>query len=231
MNEWIARVMPLPLPKVAGGSRSAAGEEPAVRELVRFRIRIMPPHVRPGTRNRGEGYMSVDLGPVRLLAVDSANPSGGVGGSLDSDQAAWLVRQLQAAADRYVVVASHDSSLTLTSDRTPPGTAPRILGAEVASILLAHRCVVAWVAGTMHHRAGRRHGDASHGYWELPGASDGRDAPLAGGLSVGVRRDRPAVVLRAALAHGPGSGWEGPDPHPERWVTAADPTVPASATR
>ena len=231
MNEWIARVMPLPLPDSSGHHGTASQGVPSVRELARFRIRILPPHARPGARHRGDGVMAVDLGPVRLLAVDSANPAGGVGGSLDSDQAAWLVRQLQAAADRYVVVASHDSSLTLTSDRTPPGTAPRILGAEVASILLAHRCVVAWVAGTMHHRAGRRHGDAGHGFWELPGASDGRDAPLAGGLSVGVRRDRPAVVLRAALAHGPGSGWEGPDPHPERWATAGDPTVPASAPR
>ena len=228
VNEWIARVMPLPLPIPSASRDSLRRGCRRCRNSPASGCGSCPRMCGRGRGTAARACMAVDLGPVRLLAVDSANPAGGVGGSLDSDQAAWLVRQLQAAADRYVVVASHDSSLTMTSDRTASGAAPRILGAEVASILLAHRCVVAWVAGTMHHRTGRRHGDASHGFWELPGAADGRDAPLAGGLSVGVRRDRPAVVLRAALAHGPGSGWEAPDPHPGRWATAADPTVRAA---
>ena len=212
MNEWIARVMPLP---VRDEPRTG---EPPIREVARFRLRIISPHSRPGIRPAGQRWDAADLGPVRLLALDTVNPFGGVGGSLDSQQVAWLVRELDRARDRYVVVASYDSSLTMTSDRTRDGQAPRILGTEVTSILLAHDQVVAWISSTMHHRAGRRHGDASHGFWELPAASDGRDAPLAGGLSIARREDRGVLIMRGALASGHGPIWELRDPAvvPER---------------
>ena len=205
MNEWIARVMPLP---VTDGWRTT---EPAIHEIARFRIRIVSPHTRPGTRLNGERCEAIDVGPVRILALDSANPWGGVGGSLDSAQVAWMVRELERARDRFVVVASHDSSLTLTSDRSPAGQPPRILGPEVSAILLAHEQVIAWVTGMMHHRSGLRHGQDSHGLWELPGASDGRDAPLAGGLSIAIREDRNAVAMRGALVPDQGRAWELPD--------------------
>jgi hypothetical protein len=214
MNEWIARVMPLPV------REEWRATEPPIRELARFRIRIVSPHARPGPRSIGERWNRIDMGPVHVLALDSANPSGGVGGSLDSSQVGWLLRELERSRDRFVVVASHDSSLTMTSDRSPAGQPPRILGAEFASILLAHEQVIAWVSGTMHHRAGRRHGEASHGFWELPAASEGRDAPLAGGLSVAIREDRKAVIMSGALSPGSTRAWELPDRGRDRLLSA-----------
>jgi hypothetical protein len=176
---------------------------------------------------------SVDVGAVRILALDSANPFGGVGGSLDSDQCAWLVRELGRAHDRYVVVATHDGSKTMTSATAPPEAPPRVLGSEVVSILLAHRQVVAWVSGTVHERAGRRHGDAGHGFWEIPGAAVGLGAPLAGGLSVTTeaRHLHRVVVMRGALAGESGPAWEVRDRLGAESVSAAGPTVPAAARR
>jgi hypothetical protein len=225
VSDWIARVMPLPLPVPAMADSSA------VEELVRFRIRIASPHHRAGTRLSVDRWATMDVGPVRILALDSWNPCGGVGGSLDSDQAAWLVRQLQGARDRYVIVASHDSSLTMTSDRVPPGRPPRVLGAEVCSLLLAHSSVIAWISGTMHHRAGRRHGEGGHGFWELPGTPEGRGAPLAGGLSISVRRDRPVMVMRGALAMSVASAWELRDPLADDLARPAALTAPGVAPR
>lgn len=218
MHEWIARVMPLPVP-----APSTSGAPTS--ELARFRIRIVPPQVRPGGRVGGGGRDFTDIGPVRVLALDSANPSGGVGGSLSSEQARWLVGELERSRERYVVLATHDSSLTMTSDRRAPGEPPRVMGTELTAILLAHDCVVCWIAGAMHHRGGRRHGDpavSGHGFWELSGATDGHDAPLAGGLSLLRRNDRPSIVLQGALAGSQGPRWELRDPLVREPVLPAD---------
>jgi hypothetical protein len=221
VNEWIVRVMPLPMREAAVDSLTT--------ELARFRIRIIAPQDRPGLHTHGPRRASFDVGAVRILALDSANPFGGVGGSLDSDQCAWLVRELGAAHDRYVVVASHDGSRTMTSATAPAPTEPRVLGAELASILLAHRNVVAWLAGTVHERSGRRHGDAAHGFWEIPAAVVGFGAPLAGGISVSrqVRHLHSAIMMRGALSGEAGPTWEVLDPLVGQMVSAAGLRVPA----
>jgi hypothetical protein len=227
MNEWIVRVMPLPtrdpFPAV----------DPLHSELARFRIRIIAPPERPGLHAHGPRVAAVDVGAVRILALDSANPFGGVGGSLDSDQCAWLVRELGAAADRYVMVASHDGSRTMTSATAPTHSPSRVLGAEVASILLAHRNVVAWLSGTTHERSGRRHGDAAHGFWEIPAAATGLGAPLAGGISVArqARHLHSAIVMRGALAGEGAPAWEVRDARVDSVLSAADRTVPAAGPR
>lgn len=225
MNEWIVRVMPLPI-------RDPYPDlDPQLVELARFRMRIVPPNERPGPRPLRQRQAIVDVGPVRILALDSANPHGGVGGSLDSDQCAWLVRELDRARDRYVVVASHDSSRTMTSADGPAGAAPKVLGAEVTSILLAHPSVLAWVSGTMHDRSGRRRGAGPFGFWEIPGAATGLGAPLAGGISIAAetRHLHRVVVMRGALAGEAGPAWEARDPLPE--VSAAVRRAPAVAPR
>jgi len=227
VNEWIVRVMPLPMrdpfPVV----------DPLNTELARFRIRIVSPHDRPGLHAHGPRTASLDVGAVRILALDSANPFGGVGGSLDSEQCAWLVRELGSAGDRYVIVASHDGSRTLTSTAAPIGSAPRVLGDEVASILLAQRNVVAWLSGTTHERSGRRHGDAAHGFWEIPAAAVGLGAPLAGGISVSrqTRHLHTSIVMRGALSGESGPTWEVLDPQAPAAVSAAVRTVPEVAPR
>ena len=223
MNEWIVRVMPLP----TRGPFPVL--DPHHDELARFRIRIIAPTDRPGLHAHGPRVASVDVGEVRLLALDSANPFGGVGGSLDSDQCAWLVRELGAAGDRYVLVASHDGSRTMTSVTAPAGAPARVLGAEVTSILLAHRRVVAWLSGTTHERSGRRHGDAAHGFWEIPAGASGLGAPLAGGISVSreVRRLDSAIVMRGALAGEGTPSWEVRDTRTDGALSAAGRTAPA----
>ena len=212
ISEWIARVLPLR----PGDTAHHRGVQDGA-ELARFRIRIIGPPERPSRRIPGPRVGAVNVGPVRLLCLDSVNPHGGVGGSLDSDQCAWLVRELDAARDHYVVLASHDGSRTMTSDVTPRAAAPRVLGDEVVSLLLAHRHVIGWISGTMHERAGRRHGDHGHGFWELPGATSGLGAPLAGGLSVRVadRHLHRVVAMQGALGGTSVPVWEVPDPATE----------------
>jgi hypothetical protein len=227
VNEWIVRVMPLrvrdPFPVV----------DPLNIELARFRIRIIAPQDRPGLHAHGPRVAAIDVGAVRILALDSANPFGGVGGSLDSDQCAWLVRELGSAGDRYVIVASHDGPRTLTSETGPVGSAPRVLGDEVVSILLAHRTVVAWLAGTIHERSGRWHGGAAHGFWEVPAAAVGLGSPLAGGISVSrqARHLHSTIVMRGALSGEAGPTWEVRDPQRAAAVSATGRTAPAAAPR
>jgi hypothetical protein len=48
---------------------------------------------------------------VRILALDSANPHGGVGGSLDSDQCLWLVRELERARAPLEQLTTHQATL------------------------------------------------------------------------------------------------------------------------
>ena len=185
MNEWIARIMPLPM------RDSYADDDGATGELARFRIRIVAPHERPGSRIIGPRH-----------------------GSLDSEQCAWLVRELGRSRDRYVVLATHDGARTMTNATTPAGTPPRVLGDEVSSLLLANPTVIAWISDTMHDRAGRRHGDSAHGFWELPGATSGVGSALAGGLSVRAeaRHLHRVVVMAGALAGDSGPSWELRDP-------------------
>lgn len=208
MSEWIVRILPLPM------RDPFPATEPQHEELARFRLRIVAPHERPGLHRHGPRVASVDVGRVRVLALDTANPLGGVGGSLDSDQCQWLVRALEQARDRYVVVASHDGAKTLINEAVPPGAPPRVLGPEATSLLLAHPSVIAWISGTLHERAGRRHGDAAHGFWELPGAAVGLGAPLAGGVAITaeVRHLHRVVSVRGALAGESGPTWEVRDP-------------------
>lgn len=227
MIEWIARVMPLsmrdPFPVV----------DPLTTELARFRIRIIAPHDRPGRHAHGPRVGALDVGAVRILALDSANPFGGVGGSLDSDQCAWLIRELGSAGDRYVILASHDGSRTLTSAAGSAGASTRVLGDELVSILLAHRNVVAWLAGTIHERSGRRHGGPAHGFWEIPAAAGGLGAPLAGGITISrqSRHLHSTIVMRGALSGEAAPTWEVPDPQAVTSVSAAGRPAPEAAPR
>ncbi len=108
-----------------------------------------------------------------------------------------------------------------------------MLGSEVVSILLAHRSVVAWLSGTVHERSGRRHGDAAHGFWEIPAAAVGLGAPLAGGISVSrqVRHLHSSIVMRGALSGEAGPAWEVRDPRVDVTVSPARLQAPAVDSR
>jgi metallophosphoesterase (TIGR03767 family) len=114
-----------------------------------------------------------DVGQVRVIALDTVNPNGGWQGSVDEAQLAWLADRLDEARDRYVVIASHHPSWTLTNAYSALGMPGRNLADDVLALLLRHRGVVAWVAGHVHahthlwHQAPDRDG----GLWEITTSS------------------------------------------------------------
>lgn len=116
---------------------------------------------------------AADVGDLRVVALDTVNPHGGWQGSLDEAQLAWLDAELTGAADRYVVVASHHPSWTLTNGWAPPGAPPRRLADDVLALLLRHRCVVAWLSGHVHRHTTQWHQapDRAGGLWEVTTAS------------------------------------------------------------
>jgi hypothetical protein len=131
-------------------------------------------------------------GEARLLALDTVNPHGGRGGSVDSWQCAWLVRELAASSGERVVVTTRHRSRDLHNTRAPDGASPRVLGRELASILLAHDCVVGWVGGYRHRPQVQRHGDRVNGFWEA--------TPSALGLLRRVLRDGSSTRWDACMS-------------------------------
>jgi metallophosphoesterase (TIGR03767 family) len=123
------------------------------------------------TREEGPRYFATDVGRLRLICLDTVNPHGGWQGSLDETQFAWLNDELDAAADRHVVIASHHPSFTLTNGYAPDGAEGRVLGSEVVVTLLEHPTVIAWIAGHVHFHFAMRHGDDVSGFWEITTSS------------------------------------------------------------
>lgn len=120
---------------------------------------------------RPKNYFVREVGELVILSLDTVNPHGGWQGSIDSDQCAWLVQQLEEYRDRYIVIASHHPSPCLTNHFAPPGTTPRVLGRELVEILLSHSNVIAWIAGHVHHHACLWHHDGDRGFWEITTSS------------------------------------------------------------
>ncbi len=153
---------------------------------------------RQGESADGEAnYFVTDAGALRIISLDTVNPHGGWQGSLGAEQFAWLLQQLDEAGDRYVVIASHHPSPTLTNDYRPAGAEPRVLGPQVLAALLSHRGVIAWIAGHVHFHAALHHGDAERGFWEITSASL-IDWPQQGRILEFVRvvdRGRPEIAL------------------------------------
>ena len=116
-------------------------------------------------------YFVTDVGRLRIVAIDTVNPHGGWQGSLGQVQFDWLVRTLDDSADRYVVIASHHPSPTLTNGYAPEGAEERVLGDRVVEALLSRANVLAWIAGHVHFHAAGRHGDDERGFWEITTSS------------------------------------------------------------
>ena len=105
--------------------------------------------------------------------LDTVNEHGGWQGSIGADQLAWLIGELVAATDRIVVLFSHHPLESLVNARCAPGAPRRVLGPELRTLLLAHRCVVLWVNGHSHrHRISPiTAGDGAGGFWQVTTAS------------------------------------------------------------
>lgn len=131
-------------------------------------------------RNRAEGvayYSYQGFEGIRWVVLDSTNPAGVFEGSIDREQFVWLAEELQAAtdADQLVMVASHHPRSSMTNDRLLPGADPqtesRVLGEEIAELLLAHPHVIAWFSGHIHRNRVLACAGAEGGFWEVTTAS------------------------------------------------------------
>jgi 3',5'-cyclic-AMP phosphodiesterase len=92
---------------------------------------------------------AIDLGPLRLVALDSTRP-GADGGQLDAERLAWLDRTLAEAREQPTLLAMHHPPL-LTG--VPPWDEIGVPAAErraLGEVLARHRQVRRVVAGHMH---------------------------------------------------------------------------------
>lgn len=124
----------------------------------------LPPHVLPGNHDlreplretfllpgEGEGHIShvVDLGPLRLVCLDSIIP-GAEAGALDEGRIEWLEAALAEEPEKPTVIAMHHPPLTTaipTFDAI--GLAPE-WRAALAEVLARHPQVLRVIAGHVH---------------------------------------------------------------------------------
>jgi len=92
---------------------------------------------------------TADLGPLRLVALDSTKP-GHDGGELDAARLSWLDRELSAAPDRTTILAMHHPPLrTATPAWDRIGLSDSDL-ASLATVLDRHPQVRLIVGGHLH---------------------------------------------------------------------------------
>jgi 3',5'-cyclic AMP phosphodiesterase CpdA len=137
-------------------------------EYVRVRELVAPldlePHVLPGNHDlrgplrevfglpgEGEEHAShaVDLGPLRLVCLDSIIP-GAEAGSLDGGRTEWLDRVLGEEREKPTVIAMHHPPLSTSLPTFDAiGLAPE-WRAELAEVLARHPQVIRVIAGHVH---------------------------------------------------------------------------------
>jgi metallophosphoesterase (TIGR03767 family) len=144
-------------------------------------------------RQDGTAYYAHDIGPVRLICLDTTCRAGGSDGCLDDDQLHWLERQLQGAhssylaadgttvttaeSDRLVVVFSHHGIDTMTNRRGShdgPDGVPLHGGPAVQELLHRFGNVVLWLNGHQHRNRVLARVDPSgrtNGFWEVTSSS------------------------------------------------------------
>jgi len=135
----------------------------------------------------GTAYYVVQNGPVAAIVLDTVNPAGFAGGSIDETQFIWLQDRLidqssfyfdvqgqqvnTGNPDRLVVIASHHPSDALNNPFPGPNAQERrYQGPELEALLHRFPNVVLYIAGhTLEHRITPRPfaGDPSRAYWEL----------------------------------------------------------------
>jgi Calcineurin-like phosphoesterase len=96
---------------------------------------------------------------LRLIVLDLARRGGGSGGFVVSGQPAWLARELEAAGDRWVIVASHQP--LAGSDG----------GEQLLTMLDQHPRVIAAIAGHTHRNQVQARPTPAGGYWLIGTAS------------------------------------------------------------
>ena len=99
---------------------------------------------------------AVDVGPLRLIALDTVVPMQS-GGTLDAERLAWLERQLAASTDRPVVIAMHHPPFeTLIGHMDAIGLLAG--GPELEALVARHRNVERVICGHLHRAIDVRFG-------------------------------------------------------------------------
>jgi 3',5'-cyclic AMP phosphodiesterase CpdA len=92
---------------------------------------------------------TVDLGPARLVVIDTTRP-GEVSGELDAQRLAWLDAELGAAPDRTTLVAMHHPPVAIGIDAWDEIGLPRADRHALRKVLERHPQVRRLVAGHVH---------------------------------------------------------------------------------
>jgi metallophosphoesterase (TIGR03767 family) len=186
-------------------------------------------------RRDGTAYYVHDIGPVRLICLDTTCRAGASDGCLDSDQFDWLRAQLETSqsaylapdgsivttgeSDRLVVLFSHHGIDTLTNTRTPhhgPQGVRLVPAPELLELLHRFDNVVAWVNGHQHRNRVVPRADPanrSNGFWEVT-TSSLMDWPCQTRvIELADNGDGTLSVLCTMVDH---DGVVQPDPHAER---------------
>jgi metallophosphoesterase (TIGR03767 family) len=170
---------PTVLPELAAAPVRVVTADPA-RKVV-TRAETVKEHFTTGGLPLGHGYTAANLAAgtayyvfdaapqVRGIVLDTVNPNGESSGSIDQPQLAWLTARLAEARGRLVLVFSHHTIASMTNALVAVDSpAPRVLGAEVRDLLLAHPNVVAWVNGHTHvNRVTAYTRPGGGGFWEV----------------------------------------------------------------
>jgi metallophosphoesterase (TIGR03767 family) len=141
-------------------------------------------HLDPAHRGAGptgHGYTAADLDAGRTwysfevadgvlgISLDTTDRGGDYRGSVGTTQLNWLTSTLKKHADETVLIFSHHPSWAMTNTHADPADPKekRHGGAELVTLLRAHRNVAAWINGHSHENRIEAHGS----FWEVSTAS------------------------------------------------------------
>jgi metallophosphoesterase (TIGR03767 family) len=140
-------------------------------------------------REEGTAYYAYDGVPgLRVIVLDTTNPSGHVNGCIDETQYRWLEGRLQDVHsshlaedgsdvqrgndDRLVLLCSHHGLSTMTNGTQRRDGQPLYLAAEVEALLHRYPNVVLWLSGHTHtNRVTARGRAGGGGFWEVSSSS------------------------------------------------------------
>lgn len=149
--------------------------------------------VRKATRGAMGYYAFTPRKGIRVIVLDTIAEGGGANGNLDDPQYRWLASELRTHRKELVLVSSHHTlatldnatpdedagactaTLTVGCDADPQRSTPLHLGtkgkANVKSLLMRYRNVIAWVNGHTHRNEVIAHRKSGRGFFEINTAS------------------------------------------------------------
>ncbi|RKR74480.1 metallophosphoesterase (TIGR03767 family) [Frondihabitans australicus] len=178
-------------------------------------------------RRAGTAYYVTDVPsaegvrPVRMIVLDTVNPTGEADGSLDRKQFAWLKATLDADPSRLTMIVSHHTAATLKNRLQSPGRLlrngfrGRVLGHEVVSALLERPQVVLWVTGHTHENVVTPHwrtapdGSRDGGFWEVTTASQIDWPQQVRAIEIVDNRDGTLSIFGTVVDSAAATRWDG----------------------